>query len=263
MSSALPAENVYGHTKKLRFIREESSRFAASAGKPLEALSLLDFGCGNGSAVSRYLVELGCRFTGVDIHPPSIEFARKHYSRPNAEFITPDGLSGRTFDILVYADVLEHLDHPLEVLKDHANRLLNPGGIVIGSVPNGYGPFENEKRIDRLLRLSPALDGLFALRRRLLGKPDRDLPPYNHDSGHVQFFTKSSLFALFRSAGLEPGVFRNGAFMGAPFSEQTLLRGRRTPEWNSRVADHLPHWAVSTWLFTARPAAVAASAPTP
>lgn len=260
MKPVLPPENIYGHTKKLRFIREECGRFARETGRPLETLTMLDFGCGNGSAVSQYLVELGCRFTGVDIHPPSLEFARANYAGTNAEFLSPEELKGRKFDILVYADVLEHLDRPLDFLGDHVRNLLNPGGVIIGSVPNGYGPFENEKRIDRVLDLTPRLMGLFALRRRLLGKPDREMPPYNHDSGHVQFFTKGSLLRLLKDAGLEPEKFANGAFLGAPFSEQTVLRGTKAAELNVAVADYLPHWAVSTWLFTAKPGLRASAA---
>jgi SAM-dependent methyltransferase len=256
MTATLPPENVYGHTKKLRFIRDECERFARETGRRLEDLRMLDFGCGNGSAVSRYLIDLGCRFTGVDIHGPSLEFARSHYAGERAEFVPPDALKGRRFDILVYADVLEHLDNPLDFLKGHVEGLLDPAGLMVGSVPNGYGPFENEKRVDAALGLTPKLLGLFALRRRLLGLAlDREDPPYNHDSGHVQFFTKGSLLKLISDAGLEVSTFRNGTFMGAPFTEQTLLRPRKAAEVNAVVADFLPYWAVSTWLFSARPAA--------
>src|SRR3546814_8973059 len=51
-----------------------------------------------------------------------------------------------TFDALIYADVLEHLDDPTTVLRAHMQQLA-PDGVVLGSVPNGYGPCEIEKYI--------------------------------------------------------------------------------------------------------------------
>lgn len=65
----------------------------------------------------------------------------------------PEGI---IFDVIVYADILEHLEDPLTVLQQHRN-LLQEKGIIIGSVPNGYGLFEVEKRIDKWLRLSTAI----------------------------------------------------------------------------------------------------------
>ncbi|MCP4744220.1 MAG: methyltransferase domain-containing protein, partial [Actinomycetales bacterium] len=48
---------------------------------------------------------------------------------------TCDSLSGRQFDCLMYADVLEHIREPESVLAAHIP-LLKPGGTVIISVPN-------------------------------------------------------------------------------------------------------------------------------
>lgn len=56
MTKVLPKENVYGHTKKLRFILEHIDRYTNLHGKPI---TILDFGCGNGTAVSQYLKKAG------------------------------------------------------------------------------------------------------------------------------------------------------------------------------------------------------------
>ena len=101
----LPKENIYGHTKKLRFILEHIDRYIHMHGKPI---SILDFGCGNGTAVSQYLIKDGIRFYGVDIHRASLEYARKHFANDRAFFFShvPDGI---IFDVIVYADILEQL----------------------------------------------------------------------------------------------------------------------------------------------------------
>lgn len=245
----LPVENMNGHTKKLRFLLEHlDRRVRDSAGRPID---LLDFGCGNGSAVSRFLIRPGVRYLGIDVHPASLEHARAHYAGEGASFASTMPANA-SFDVLVYADVLEHLDDPEGLLREHG-RLLSPGGLLLGSVPNGYGPFENEKRLDRWLKISAFLD-LPARMKRSLRPPPAPAAgsvPYNAESGHVRFFTRRSLLDALEQAGYRVLDFRNGAFVGAPTSERYLFRGRRVAEWNARIADHVPHWAASTWLFAA------------
>ena len=246
---SLPPENVYGHTKKLRFILDAIRRFREGHAGPVR---LLDFGCGNGSAVSRFLMGEGIRYYGVDVHEPSLEYARRHFGGEDATF--HDHLPrGVAFDVIVYADVLEHLDDPAAVLREHAE-VLAPGGMIVGAVPNGYGPFENEKRLDAVLGVSRLLRLGGRVRRALLRRPapagDGALP-YNIESGHVQFYTRRSLFRTLERGGFRVERFAKGAFVGAPLSERFLLRGERIARVNARLADLLPWWAVSAWYFSA------------
>jgi len=248
--SPLPPENVYGHTKKLRFILDAIRSFREGRAGPVR---LLDFGCGNGSAVSQFLMGEGIRYHGVDIHEPSLEYARRHFGGADATFHdhVPPGV---LFDVIVYADVLEHLDDPVSVLREHAS-VLAPGGMIVGAVPNGYGPFENEKRLDAVLGVSRLLRLGGRVRRAVLRRPAPTRAgaiPYNIDSGHVQFYTRGSLFRTLKRGGFRVERFANGAFLGAPLSERFLLRGERIARANARVADLLPWWAVSAWYFTAR-----------
>src|SRR6185295_19104590 len=133
----VPKENLSGHTKKLRFLLEHLEDVLRRG--PGTA-TLLDFGCGNGSAVSRFLMLPGIRYHGVDVHPASLAHARERWGSPTATF-TSEVPEGVVFDVLVYADILEHLDDPGALLRDHAARLA-AGGLLLGSVPNGYGWFE-------------------------------------------------------------------------------------------------------------------------
>jgi SAM-dependent methyltransferase len=267
LEQALPLENIYGHTKKLAFIRAHLDAHRRRVQAPI---TVLDFGCGNGSAVSRFLMGEGIEYVGVDFHEPSLAHARQHFESPHAHFF-PEVPPNLHFDVLVYADVLEHLDDPLTVLRAHC-RQLKPDGLLIGSVPNGYGPFENEKRIARWFGLDFAhrvwkhsyratLSALVRVRKRVWPKPADLLPcpdagfalPYNSTCGHVQFFTRGGLLRLLRGAGFRVEVLQNGAFVGAPLSAEYFLRGPRIARWNARLADFMPAWAVSTWYFTARP----------
>lgn len=240
-----PPENIYGHTKKLHFLLDQVRQ--ALAEKP--TIRLLDFGCGNGSAVSQFLMLPGVRYYGVDIHGPSLEFARERFGGPDSVFLD-DVPSDIEFDLIVYSDNLEHLENPYQVMQSHVRQLV-PSGRVVGAVPNGQGPFEIEKKIDNRFALQSRLDRVISYLR---SERSSNAPPipYNSDSGHLQFFTEKALRALFSEVGLQIVEFRNGVFLGAPFSERLFLRHRALVALNARVADILPARWVSTWYFAAK-----------
>lgn len=245
---SLPNENIYGHTKKLKFILEHLKGYMNLNGEPV---SVLDFGCGNGTAVSQFLIQRGVRYYGVDCHEPSLSYARRHFQCENATFLDclPEGV---LFDVIVYADILEHLENPLAILQDHS-RMLKEGGMIIGSVPNGKGPFEKEKKIDKLLALSAGIRFAAKLKGKVIGRGSlcSEIIPYNSDSGHSRFFSMESLVSTLHEGGFEIEHFRKGAFLGGPLSER-VLRCVWIKEANSKIGDFLLYWAVSTWYFTAR-----------
>lgn len=243
-----PKENIYGHRKKLNFILEQINAYLTKFNAPV---AVLDFGCGNGTAVSQFLIRDEIRFYGVDIHEPSLQYARKHFASDHAFFLNqvPEGIR---FDIIVYSDVLEHLSDPVSLLKQH-QVLLKDHGIIIGAVPNGIGPFELENKLDKLLGLSSALQALVNVKNKLFGirKVAGSPVPYNEESGHVQFLSQKSINLMLQQAGFRLNNFQKGAFVGAPLSEFCFLRGEMIARINSKLADYLPYWAVSSWYFTA------------
>ncbi len=253
----LPPENIYGHTKKLKYILSKVAEYSSSGEKPL---NLLDFGCGNGSAISQYLIQDHIQYYGVDIHQPSLTYANEHFGNDHTVFLdhVPQDVK---FDIMVYSDVLEHVYHPLDLLKSHTLQLKDDG-IVIGSIPNGYGPFEQENRLAELLSGSytEKLYELFirGIKRyyKIIG---HQLPefgekeiPYNSDSGHVQFYTKRSINEILKEVGLSIIDFQNGSFIGAPPVTAWIFVGEKMGELNSKIADFVPSQLASMWYFTAR-----------
>jgi len=242
----LPPEDIFGNTKKLRFILRTIEKHRAKLGRDV---SILDFGCGNAAAVGQYLIGEGVSYVGVDFHEPSLSYARAHWGGPQSEFATQVP-ADRKFDIIVYADVLEHVPDPLGIVTTHLSSLASDG-IMIGSVPNGYGPCETEKFIDRHLRLYQTLRFFKRAALRLMGRPpkaDAGLP-YNHESGHIIFFTTRSLNRMVQAAGLRIVRFAHGGFVGADLTGNTIFTSRRFVAWNIRAADRLPSWMVSTWYF--------------
>lgn len=254
--SELPPEDCYASRKKLAWFRERLDAIRAERGR---ALGILDFGCGNAAQAGRYLINSVDSYTGADIHEPSLAYAKSHFAGPQARFL-PAPPDGEPFDVIVCSEVLEHLDDPAGMLAELVGRNLASGGVVIGSVPNGYGLTEIEKKVDQALGLYAGLRTVVRRVRALRGpsNPAKAAAiPYNYESGHVQFFTRGQLEGVAHAAGLRLAQLVNGTVMGADLSGATILAPAAMIRANARVADWLPHWASATWFFELRPDASA------
>jgi len=103
---------------------------------PDTAKVVLSVGCAWGST-EEALVKKGIRVVGIEQNPRAAEIARERgltvlegdVSEINVD--SGDGL----YDFIIYADILEHLADPVDVLRRHL-RYLSPSGSVLISVPN-------------------------------------------------------------------------------------------------------------------------------
>lgn len=140
--------------------------------------SVLDLGCGNGSFTA-LLAAQGFSIDGCDGSESGIRVARQSY--PDLKFWhqdfnspLPARLAGQ-YDAVVSTEVIEHLLLPRRLLQT-ALQALRPGGLLVVSAPyHGY-----------LKNLALALTGKF----------DEHWHPLR-DFGHVKFFSRSTLAALF------------------------------------------------------------------
>jgi 2-polyprenyl-3-methyl-5-hydroxy-6-metoxy-1,4-benzoquinol methylase len=102
------------------------------AGRPLR---ILDVGTADGY-LGAILKEQGHHLVGVEYDRVLAEKARLHYSfLHRADIETFDFPYHHEFDVVIFADVLEHLIDPEKVLR-RALPTLRPNGQVIISVPN-------------------------------------------------------------------------------------------------------------------------------
>jgi SAM-dependent methyltransferase len=190
---------------------------------------VLDYGAGTGALLTLPLAR--CRpdlsITAFDVSPRNIGRLRALASRralPNlyASWQRNDLGACAPFDVIICADVLEHLPDPETVLRD-MHSLLSPRGWLIVSVPNGFGCFEIGTFIRDLLWIS-------GLRPRTRGGLRRGRPPAPApDDGaatadtleidpHLQFYTVRALRSLLNRAGFEIAARRNRMFLGGfPF----------------------------------------------
>src|SRR5262249_35695807 len=133
--------------------------------------------------LAEFLQRQGNEVSGVEIDPDLAEMAKSRVETvvvgdvEQLDLVAEFGPA--SVDVVVFADVLEHLKNPLAALRQ-ARRLLAEGGYVVASIPNiAHGA----------ARLA-LLQGNFEYRELGL-----------LDDTHLRFFTRSSVDSLFRSAG--------------------------------------------------------------
>ncbi len=248
-------ENPWGYGKRLRFITAEINK--AFPLRHPSSIRVLDVGCGNGSLVAIPLARHGFDLTGLDLHQPSIKHAQKLASAlPNAHFFegTVTEVELPLFDVVILSEVVEHVADP-EGLLLATLKHLKPDGIVVVTVPNGYGEFEIDSWVFRALRLQSAIDFLRCSLRRWPSQQTDQIETAatdNHDCGHVQFFTRSRLKRMFADCSTELVRESAGSFVCGPIVCHTIGRWRRFIKWNVRIADRLPLAFVSSWYFVLR-----------
>ncbi len=103
---------------------------------PPKAKNVLSVGCAGGYA-EKILIDRGIEVKGIELCHEAAEIAKKNGLDIIEGDVTQIDIStfNKKFDYLVYADVLEHLRCPQEILEEHV-KYLNPGGRVYICIPN-------------------------------------------------------------------------------------------------------------------------------
>ncbi len=212
-----------------------------SSARPLR---ILDLGCSSGY-LSAELRALGHTVIGVDVE--ELEGVRKRVD----EFVQcdlNDGIpsqAGVGFDVVLAADVLEHVAEPARLLHDAA-KVLEPNGSMIACVPN----------ISHWYPRTRVAAGRFAYERR--GILDR---------GHLRFFTRRTFRTLASDCGFDIARF---AAVGVPF--EVIDRGGKGTRGSAiRAAEKIDSLATRLWptmfgyqlLFELRMNGDAAAVPRP
>jgi hypothetical protein len=132
---------------------------------------------------------------------------------------------GSRFDALVFADVLEHLEDPVETLSA-ACSVAERDGMLLAVVPN--------------------VGHLSVLRDLLVGRHD-PVPAGLCDAGHLRWFSKAFLAEAIEEAGWSLEKIEGIPGAPPPDPEPFLALARSWPE-----AD-LESLATYQWIATARP----------
>ncbi len=167
-----------------------------------QTLRVLDLGCGNGS-LSHQIAQQGYEVVGVEDSEQGVAIARQTF--PDCHFIhasvydLPFAELENSFDIVLSAEVIEHLLYPRELVRA-AKKCLKPNGHLIVTTPyHGY-----------LKNLAIAL----------LGKMDQHFDPL-WDGGHIKFFSASTLRELLETENYTNIQFKFSGRM--PFLWKSML----------------------------------------
>ncbi len=133
---------------------------------------VLDVGCGDGQRLLR-LRQCGWEVQGQEVDTVSAELARAKGIPVHLGELAEAALPEESFDAIIMNHVIEHLYHPVDLLRE-CHRLLSPGGILVAVTPNGssYGA-------------------------RAFGRDWRGLEPPRH----IRIFTQSALRRVAQEAG--------------------------------------------------------------
>lgn len=143
---------------------------------------VLDVGCATGRIAEKLKKEKGCQVVGLEVNKEMAEIAKKRCDSvilQDAEKAVKLNFPNGYFDIILFADVLEHCSNPGEILVN-LRKYLSKNGYILISIPN-VANWE--------IRL-----------RLLMGKFDYKGGTIL-DTGHLKFFTLHSIKQLLDQSG--------------------------------------------------------------
>lgn len=230
---------VYQHVedfKRLDFIVSQTSKYNKATSK------VLDIGCGNGN-ISLALGSLGFNVRGIDVDATSIQTATNTNTFANVAFEVADANKFTItdeYDVVICSEVLEHLTHPQELVQS-AYRILKPGGIMIVTVPNGYGPRETLMTKPMQWMMQKGYTRQLVKVKKAFGYTNATEQSSNPDLTHIQFYTRTSLTQMMEGAGFKQHAFAKADFFDRIFPYSMLAnRISALQKLDCAVADVLP-----------------------
>ena len=155
---------------------------------PHNVTKVLDVGCGTGALGLSIKSKLGTHIevVGIELDNKAGNIAKNKIDNViigNVENIDIP-YDDNYFDCIIYADILEHLINPWELLTKHKSKLADQGSII-ASIPNIA-----HYKIIKMLK-----SGMWKYENAGI-----------MDKTHLRFFTKNTMFQMFVESGLTPSI---------------------------------------------------------
>lgn len=177
------------------------------AGPDRPAATVLDVGCGDGSAAATAARVLnGHRIVGVDWSQDALRRAAPRLSQVVRGELTGGGLpfASGSADAVLFSEVVEHLVDPDSAL-DELHRVLRPGGHLMLSTPN-LAAWYNRGLL--LAGVQPVFSEVSL--RRIHGRPGSQVV------GHLRLYTARALREFVAASGFEVVTVAGAPFHGVP-----------------------------------------------
>ena len=244
-------ENSYGFKKRLEFLVKYIRKNKIT--------NVLEIGCGTGLGILFPLAKIFDKvsFYGEDIDSKSIEYANQINNLNNLEFRNSYSKKEEDiYDLVILSEVLEHVDDPQKLLINVRNNLTDSGSVFI-TLPNGFGPFELISTLMRICDYIKLTEVLRKFKRKIIPSKSTKITKHNKDeinletlanSPHINFFSFKEFKKLIYYSGYKINIFKNRTFIcGDPIDH--LINKLNLSEFNSKIADFLPAFMVSDWMF--------------
>lgn len=207
-------ENLFGLRKRLRFVAECLARIDA------RDIEILDVGCGTAEFLTLPLARRGFKIVGQDVHRPSLARAELPASKQGVTTVeftdAPLDEMRRQFDVVILSEVIEHVRPPGPLL-DAIRRRLRPGGHLLITIPNGFGPFELDQVFWKrnFLWVPRAYEAW--KRQSESATPGTGAATLNDESPHVNWFTFGEIRRLLSAHGFQVSAFRSRTFVASNY----------------------------------------------
>lgn len=192
----------------------------------------LDLGCGKGN-ITIPLASIGYKMIGIDISSDNIKSGQANQiANDNPIFISDNAecfeLEEDNFDFIIASEILEHLNHPEYALNLIYSKLRDKGLLIV-TVPNGYGPYS-------------------LIHDHFRGRVVSKLFEYPL-TDHVQFFTVSKISNLINAAGFDILNINHSDFISF---FPIFSKSKKNQQLDCKLADKLPHFMVSGYYIVCR-----------
>lgn len=181
---------------------------------PESCRSVLEVGCSSG-AFGKLLKECRpeCEVWGIEPNAEAAQLASTRLDKAICGTFRagmPE-LEGRTFDCIVFNDVLEHLPNPEQILEE-SKQYMTPNGIIVASIPN--------------------ILHFYQISKILLEEDWKYEDSGILDNTHLRFFTKKSTIRLFESRGFKIRKIEGiNPSYGLKYKVANLLSAGRLRDW--------------------------------
>jgi len=176
---------------------------------------VLDLGCLGGALLEH--VAPRALIVGVDVIPAAVQQAGQRGLRPVlADAAAPLPFRDGAFDLVHAGEIIEHLFHPLALLRE-LHRVTRVGGRLVGTVPN-------------VVNLGDRARAVLGLPPQVLG-PHPDAPA----GDHIRAFTVDRMRVMAHEAG----------FSGSGDFEPIATGGAQPWRW---LKQRRPQWADLLWF---------------
>ncbi len=193
--------------------------------QPTDSMTVLDCACGRGFYLNMFRYVSGCKLVGLELDTEIIRKAQRNVGHLPDLLLTNANIyrlpyPDDTFDAVILSEILEHIDHDVDGLRE-VRRVLKPGGVIAITVPNANYPFWWDP-------INRTLENVF-------GTHIQNGPLAGIWANHVRLYTREQLRESVLAAGLvidEERAFTHHSFpfihnlvygLGKPLLESGVL----------------------------------------